>query len=199
MAVIGITGSIASGKSTFRDLLADRLGADVFDADVAAKEFLESEAREKVVAAFGPSVYRADGKADREALRRLIFERPEAKRTLEGILHPLVRGRWSMMALDPGYQSRHLLVDIPLLFETGADRILRFVVTVACSPEVQSQRLGGRGLDEQTAQRIIATQMPVSEKIRRSACVVWNDGSLEALAAQADLLAERIRKGDPLT
>jgi len=195
MAVIGITGSIASGKSTFRELLAERLDADVFDADVAAKEFLESEAKERVVEAFGPSVYRADGKADREALRRLIFERPEAKRTLEGILHPLVRGRWSMMAMDPVYQSHHLLVDIPLLFETGADRILRFVVAVACSPEVQSQRLRDRGLDDQTAQRIISTQMPVAEKIRRSACVVWNDGSLESLAAQADLLAERVRSG----
>lgn len=193
MAVVGITGNIASGKSTFRDTLAGLTGARVFDADSAAKDLLarDPDIRSRVVAELGPSAYTADGTPDRDWLRRRIFDDAEARRRLEAILHPAVRRAWSIPAKDPVFQTSHFLVDIPLLFETGADSELPYVVVVACSPAVQECRLAARGLDAVTAHRIIDSQMPQDEKIARASVVVWNDGSLEVLEAQARVIASR--------
>ena len=195
MAVIGITGGIGTGKTTLRGMLARLLGAAVFDADVCAKDLLDSDTdvRESVQSSLGPDSYRADGKAERAVIRRRIFSDPAAKTALEAILHPRVRSAWRLLALDPCFKTWCLLIDIPLLFETRADEILHPVITVACSDETQLQRLADRGLDPEIATRIMASQMPQHEKIARAQFVVWNDGSLAALEAQAALLAARIR------
>jgi dephospho-CoA kinase len=195
MAVIGITGGIGTGKTTLRGMLARLLGAAVFDADVCAKDLLDSDpdVREGVQSSLGPDSYRADGKAERAVIRRRIFSDPAAKTALEAILHPRVRSAWRLLALDPRFKTGCLLIDIPLLFETRADEILHPVITVACSDETQLQRLADRGLDPEIATRIMASQMPQHEKIARAQFVVWNDGSLAALEAQAALLAARIR------
>lgn len=194
MAVVGITGNIASGKSTFRDLLASLTGARTFDADAAAKEFLahDPEVRRRVVAELGPDAYLCDGTPDRDWIRHTIFGNPEAKARLESVLHPAVRRAWTEIAEGAAHRTGHFLVDIPLLFETGADQSLAFVVTVACSPAIQRSRLAARGLDGTTAEKIIASQMPQAEKIARSAVVVWNDGSLAALRMQAASIAARL-------
>ena len=195
MAIIGITGSIASGKSTFRDLFAPLLPAQVLDADAIARGFLEEDllVREEVKRAISSSAYTADGAADRVEIRRIIYSDPAAKARLEAILHPRVRRTW-MNAADLARQDqRHLVVDIPLLFETGAAPLFDITITVACSPEVQMSRLIARGVDAALAQKIIRSQMPAAEKIARSGHVVWNDGQLSALNAQAGLLAGGIR------
>lgn len=194
MAVIGITGNIASGKSTFRDILAAELGADIFDADVAAKGFLFDEPAicPAVRDALGDVVFGPDGKPDRDCVRKRIFADAAARERLENILHPLVRAAWTRRARDPIYSTRHYLVDIPLLFETKSDDDLPVVVTVACSPDVQHRRLLARRLDPETARQIIAAQMPQSEKIARARHVVWNDGSLDQLASQARILAKML-------
>lgn len=195
MAVIGITGGIGTGKTTLRGMLAGLLDAAVFDADVCAKDLLDSDpvVREGVRAALGPDSYRADGKADRAFIRQRIFSDPAAKTALEAILHPRVRSAWRSLALEPRFKTACLLIDIPLLFETRAQEILHPVVTVACSDETQRRRLAERGLDAGIAAKIMASQMPQSEKIALAQFVVWNDGSLAALEAQAALLATRIR------
>ena len=90
-------------------------------------------------------------------------------------------------------EKRHLLVDIPLLFETGAEPHFDITVTVACSPDIQQARLVARGLDAGLAKRILLTQMPVPEKIVRSGHVVWNDGKLAPLKDQAECFAARLR------
>lgn len=197
MAVLGITGSIASGKSTFRNLLAEELGAETYDADAAAKDILQNDAaaRSEVIARFGAAAYTASGELDRDALRRVIFADPAAKSDLEKIVHPRVRAQWTSLVARPAFaRDMHLLVDIPLLFETAADAFLKTVVTVACSPSVQRERLAARGLDEGTAGRIIASQWPVAKKTAKSTFVVWNDGSLKALGAQAKALAGAIQR-----
>lgn len=191
MAVIGITGSIGSGKTTFRDLLASRLGADVFDADLAARDLLENDegVRNSVCEQITPAAYGADGRCDRTAIRSVVFADPAAKRRLEQILHPPVRERWTAQAADPAYRIRHFLVDIPLLFETNAGEHFDWIVTVACSGDVQRQRLAARGLGSGLVEQIIASQLPPEEKIARSTHVVWNDGAPDVLVAQAEIFA----------
>ena len=188
MAVIGITGSIASGKSTFRDILTPLLSACVLDADAIAKSLLEEDAevRDEVREAISPKAYAGDGTADRGEIRRIIYTDPVAKLRLEAILHPRVRKYWVNRAGLAQQEGRHVLVDIPLLFETGADAYFDGIITVACSLEIQHARLARRGLDPALARKIIHSQMPVADKMARSTHVVWNDGEFDALKAQAE-------------
>ena len=195
MAVIGITGSIASGKSTFRDLLVPILPAKAVDADAIARHLLEedSDVRAEVLAAISPNAFKPDGSPDRAEIRRIIYGDPAAKVRLEAILHPRVRRIWLEEAAVAKNEDRHLLVDIPLLFETGAAANFDFTITVACSPDVQQARLAARGMDAGLAAKIILTQMPVPDKIARSSHVVWNDGNLSALNDQAEYFAAWLR------
>lgn len=188
MAAIGITGSIASGKSTFSRMLADRLSAEIFDADREARVLLESDpdVRSKVVSLIGSNAYNSQGQPDRAFIRKTIFSDPQAKSRLEEILHPRVRQRWTALVGERSSSAPDLIVDIPLLFETGAEKFFDAIVVVACSPDVQWERLAGRGLSSEEAKKIIAAQLPVSEKIVRSCFVAWNDGSLEMLARQME-------------
>ncbi len=194
MAVIGITGSIASGKSTFSRMLADRISAEIFDADLEARDLLESDpdVRREVVSAMGSEAYNAQGQADRPFIRKRVFSDPEAKARLEGILHPRVRARWMALVAERSPSAPDLIVDIPLLFETGAESFFDEIVVVACAPEVQLERLASRGLSQEEGKKIIASQLPVSEKIARSRFVAWNDGSLEILARQVEEFRRRI-------
>ncbi|MCX6972528.1 MAG: dephospho-CoA kinase [Verrucomicrobia bacterium] len=195
MAVIGITGSIASGKSTFRDLLVPILPARALDADAISKKLLEEDAdvRSEVLAAISHAAYGADGSPDRVEIRRIIYSDAAAKSRLEAILHPRVRKIWLEEADLAREEARHLIVDIPLLFETDAARHFEFTITVACSPDVQLARLMARGLDAVLAKKIIRAQMPVPEKIARSSHVVWNDGGGAALEDQAEYFARQVR------
>jgi dephospho-CoA kinase len=199
MSVIGITGSIASGKSALRDLLAPLLPAAALDADLIARSLLENDAgvRARVAAEISPHSYQTDGSANRLEIRRIIYSDPAAKSRLEAILHPLVRAAWTDAASLARKEQRHLLVDIPLLFETNAAGHFDFVITIACSPEVQMARLAGRGMDPDLARNILATQMPAAEKISRSTHVIWNDGDLAALEAQAREFARLVAEESP--
>jgi dephospho-CoA kinase len=199
MAVIGITGSIASGKSTFRDFLAPLLPGQVVDADAIARSLLEEDpdVRAEVLAAISPDAFKPDGSPDRVKIRQIIYSDPVAKARLEAILHSRVRKTWLEEAEVARRKNRHLLVDIPLLFETGAETHFDCVITVACSPDIQLARLAARGLDPGLARKIILAQMPVPEKIARSGHVVWNDGNLSALKAQAGYLAAWLRENYP--
>jgi len=191
MAILGITGGIASGKSAFRQLLLERVEADSFDADACARELLDDDdaVKNQVLKKIHPEAYDRNGKANRPFLRELIYEDAAKKRTLEAILHPVIRQRWSQQALEASAAGRLFVVDIPLLFETMAESLFDQIVTVACSLEVQLARLFTRGLSPAISKKIIATQMPLDTKIARSHHVIWNDGSLETLTAQTDIFS----------
>lgn len=195
MAIIGITGGIASGKSTFSRALAELLSAWIFDSDASARELLDSDpaVREAVIRDIAPAAYRPDGTPDRAAIRALVFSDPAAKARLEAILHPLVRARRRALGEDARAEGRDLLVDIPLLFETGAASGFDRIVTVACSPEIQTHRAMSRGLTLAQVEQIVASQWGNSQKISGSDFVVWNDGSLAVLHAQARELAARLK------
>jgi dephospho-CoA kinase len=194
MAIIGITGGIASGKSTFSRALAESLAAWIFDSDACARELLDSDpaVREAVIRDILPTAYRVDGTPDRAAIRALVFSDPAAKARLEAILHPLVRARRQALADDVRADGRDLLVDIPLLFETSASSGFDLIVTVACSPQIQTRRAMSRGLTLDQVEQIVASQWGNAQKIAQSDFVIWNDGSLRMLVAQAEELASRL-------
>ena len=194
MAIIGITGGIASGKSTFSRALAEIRAAWIFDSDACARELLDSDSsvRDAVIRDILPTAYQADGTPDRSAIRALVFSDPAAKARLEAILHPLVRTQRQALSYQARADGRDLLVDIPLLFETSASSEFDLVVTVACSLEIQTRRAMTRGLTLAQVEQIMASQWGNAQKIAQSDFVIWNDGSPRMLQAQAEELAARL-------
>jgi dephospho-CoA kinase len=191
MSILGITGGIASGKSTFRDLLVKRIGAIAFDADACVSELLEEDAtvREQILQRVHPDAY-ASGRPNRALLRKLIYGDIHKKRTLEEILHPVVRARWLAEAQEAKLAGKPFLADIPLLFETGAEAQFDRIITVGCSVETQLARLCARdALSPEMSKKIIASQMPIKVKISKTHYLIWNDGSLDVLTAQVELLS----------
>ncbi len=197
MAVIGITGGVASGKSSFTARLAPRLAAEVFDADAAARDLLENdpEAKQKIADRLGLELFGADGRVDRARLREAVFADAEKRSALEAILHPLIRARWTQAAQAARRNQAWLLVDIPLLFETGAETECDAVVVVACSPATQRERITTqRGLSPEMAQKMIASQTSLASKAARADYVIWNDAPVARLEEQAELLAGYLEK-----
>jgi len=195
MAVIGVTGGIGLGKSTFSKMLAEKLAAPLFDADAASRELLEHdpEVRRRITAELFAEAYTPDGLPDRAAIRHLVFQDPAAKARLESILHPRIRERWTQLAEECRQSATDLIVEIPLLFETSAEQFLDRIVNVACSPSTQLARTAERGLSRDEAESIIRSQLPVDRKSSLAHFVVWNDGSLANLENQAAELAKILR------
>ncbi|MFZ9965275.1 MAG: dephospho-CoA kinase, partial [Terrimicrobiaceae bacterium] len=170
MAGIGVTGGIGSGKSTFSKMLVEKLGARLFDADSAARELLESDpaVRQEINTGIFAGAYTPDGRPDRAAIRRVVFHDPAAKARLESILHPRIRERWTQLATECRQNATTLIVEIPLLFETGAERFFDRIVAVACSHETQLARTAARGLTRDDAESIIRSQLPLEQKTSRA-------------------------------
>ena len=190
MPAIGITGGIATGKSSFviclRELMPD---AHSFDADAMARELTRSDeaVRAEIREMFGFAIFSSSGELNRAALRAIVFGAPEKRRMLESILHPRIRQHWSGEAIR--HRNSFYLADIPLLYETGGETLCDVVVTVACAAEVQLQRLMERtAIEREAATAIVAAQMPLTEKVNRSDHVVWNNGPKKILAEQAEAL-----------
>src|SRR5438874_7007470 len=192
MPAIGITGGISTGKTTFVNCLRELLPeAKFFDADAMARELTQHDQNvlASLHAKFGDDVFYANGQLNRGALRAMVFETPEKRRELEQILHPPIRQHWSREAEKHRESNEYFFADIPLLYETGGERLCDRVVVVACSEEVQMQRLMKRtGLDRDSATAIIAAQMAITEKVKRADHVVWNNGPEGLLAEQARFL-----------
>jgi len=171
VVVIGLTGSIGMGKSTTARLFAEA-GVPVHDADAAVHRLYAGQAVPLVEAAF-PGVTTASG-VDRAELGRRVVGDPEALRRLEAIVHPLVRReelRFLLNAERSG--ARVVVLDIPLLFETGGERRVDAVVVVTAPPDMQRARTFMRpGMTEEKYQALLAKQMPDEEKRRRADFVV---------------------------
>jgi len=189
---IGLTGGIACGKSTFVRALSACHGFEHFSADECVHQLLASDPCliKAVSDAFGPEVIDAGGHVNRPALRGIVFVDAVARRKLEAILHPVVRGRWQTQLQNCHASGRHFLADIPLLFETGSERSFGQIVVVAVSTQVQRARLATRGLQSAIAEAMLASQAPIRQKIDQASIVVWNDGNESSLHRQASLAAE---------
>jgi dephospho-CoA kinase len=196
--VVGLTGGIASGKSTFAARLRER-GAAVVDADALARQVVQpgAPALAEIARAFGPAVLLPDGALDRRRLAALVFSEPAARRRLEAITHPAVRE--AMGAEVRGLaQAGHALAfyDVPLLYEVGLEGELDAVVVVWAPREAQLERLSRRdGLSPAEAEARLAAQLPLDEKAARADFLVANDGPPETLGDKADRLLGDLRRG----
>ena len=198
MPVLGVTGGVATGKSSFTGLLLRHLPAEFFDADQCAHDLLADDAtiRQAVVAAFGAAVCDAAGKPDRPKLRALVFDDSVQRRELENILHPAIRDRWTKRAARLAREGCWFVVDLPLLFETQAEASFDHIVVVACAPATQRRRLAEqRGLSANLAEKIIASQLDLPAKINQAHHVIWNDSTHSCLERQSRLLAGWLRAG----
>jgi dephospho-CoA kinase len=197
-AIVGLTGGIASGKSTVARCFR-ALGVHVVDADVVAREVVapRSEGLAEVVRTFGTEVLAEDGSLDRKRLGAIVFADAGKRRALEAITHPRIAA--ASMAELAGLAQRgddYAIYEAALLVENGSYRMMQALVVVAASEEVQLARLIARdGLDPAEARARIAAQLPLAEKIRVADHVIWNDADVEALEARTSevhhALAER--------
>ena len=187
MKVVGLTGGIATGKSTVAALLRAR-GVPVIDADIVAREVVApgTEGLAEIVAKFGPGVLSASGELDRAAMRARISADPQARRDLEAITHPRIAmtilERLQRLAAEGNAAA---VVEAALMVETGSYQRYDALIVVTCSPETQLARLVGRdGMTEAAAKALIATQLPLAEKERVATVVIRNEGDRKSLEAQ---------------
>ncbi len=191
MVVIGLTGGIASGKSTVSRMLND-LGAEIIDADELSKEVVRpgQPAMQRIAEEFGSAVLLPDGSLNRQAMGRLVFGDPAARHKLNQIIHPLVIGMVRdrlIMLRERG--CRVAVVDAPLLLEAEMDFLVDQVWVVAVPEDIQVARAMKRdNLSEQAAMARIRSQMPLGEKVKRADRVIYNSGSLANTRRQVEML-----------
>ena len=178
MIIIGLTGSVASGKSTVAGWIAER-GIAVHDADSAVHSLLAADgaAVPDIIARFGTSVLADDGGIDRKKLGNHVFEHPQDRKILESILHPMVRQHRDQFLVDHRrLGSKIVVLDVPLLFETGGDALCDYVIVVHAGEDtIRWRALARPGMTENKLAGILKTQMPASEKCQRADFVLDTD------------------------
>ncbi|MCO6408814.1 dephospho-CoA kinase [Hoeflea alexandrii] len=190
MIIIGLTGSIGMGKSTTSEMFKS-LGVPVISADEIVHDLYSAEAAPLIEAAFPGTT--TGGVVDRQALSAKLMAAPEGFARLEAIIHPLVRAREKQFVDEAADRGETLvLLDIPLLFETGSTDRVDTVIVVSCAPEIQRQRVMAR--PDMTAEKfeaILSRQTPDAEKRARADYVIDTGQGLEAARAQVnDIVAE---------
>ncbi|WP_075427927.1 dephospho-CoA kinase [Selenomonas sp. GACV-9] len=191
MKVIGLTGGIASGKSTVSQYLREK-GAAVLDADAIAHALAEPGG--SIYCAyrshFGDGILQSDGSLDRAAIGKIVFADPAEKEWLDKAAHPLIQAEIErQLAVEKQREVPLIVLDVPLLFEAGWDKMTEENCLVDVSEMVQLKRLMQRdGYDEQAARARMAAQMPLEEKRRRADRLIDNNGDLPATLRQVDRL-----------
>ena len=189
MLVVGLTGNIASGKSTVARLLSER-GATIIDADVLARRTIDSgtPAHAEIIKRWGNAVVAADGGIDREALRHIVFGAPDELEALNNIVHPHVRAMRDELVDQARARGDQIVVcDIPLLFERGLVEDFDRIVLVDAPRELRLDRLvSERKLSHADAMEMIAAQMPSELKRARANYVIENTSTLQALSQRVE-------------
>lgn len=195
--IVGLTGSIASGKSTVAGIFKE-LGAGLIDFDVLAREVIRPHLKtwEGIVEHFGTAVLNEDSTINRGMLAEIVFNDPAKLEKLNEIVHPAVfeegkRRLEEIMRNDPG---AIVVLDIPLLLETGCQALVDKVVVVYSGEENQMKRLMGRGLNPEEAEKRLRAQMPLAEKVKRADFVIQNDGSLAQTRRQVERVYQELRR-----
>lgn len=196
--LVGLTGGIATGKSTVTGLLAGP-GVRVVDADALAREVVEpgTPAHARILAEFGTGVLRPDGRLDRARLGELVFPDPGRRRQLESVTHPAIRARFEEIMADlerEGFDGI-LIWDAALLVESGGHKKMDKVVVVTTDRETQLRRLMARdGSTAQAAGARTASQMPLEDKAAAADYVIDNSGSREETVARVRQVLDALRE-----
>lgn len=194
--VIGLTGGIASGKSTVSKLLVDQ-GALLVDADQAARLVVEpgQPAYEHIIAKFGQAILNDDKTINRASLGQIVFSDKDKLRELEAITHPAIRSYMLQQFEELQQKNPHsiIIADVPLLFETKQEHLYEGVILVYVEPDIQFARLMERNqLSEQDARHRISLQMSLEEKRKRATWIIDNSGALAETKRQVEqFMAER--------
>lgn len=187
--IIGLTGSIASGKSTVAGMLAAH-GLPIVDADLVARVVVEpgTPTLARIAEAFGTEVIATDGTMDRAKVGSIIFHDETQRAVLNGIIHPAIRAEMLRQRDEHIANGAPVVVmDIPLLFESKLQHFVEKIIVVSVAEELQLQRLIERnGFTEQEARARIATQIPVAQKEADADAVIHNNGTLEETSKQLD-------------
>jgi dephospho-CoA kinase len=194
--LLGLTGGIASGKSTVAAILR-RLGAAIINADELSREVVqpEQDAWKEIITTFGTDILQEDKTLDRKKLRKIVFDNPDARKKLEAIIHPRVRALAERRIRELAAAGNSIIVyEVPLLFEAQIHLWLRPVILVACEIGTQRKRLLERDhLTEMEAQQHLDAQMNLEEKRKLADYVIENDGNLEELEQQVRAVLQKIQ------
>ena len=194
--LIGLTGGIGSGKTAISDLLA-KFGAGIVDTDLIAHQMTapHGAAMALIEEQFGPNFIAADGALNRDKMRSLVFTKPEARKSLEAITHPLIRQETIRQGLDLSKKGvPYLVFVVPLLIESGSwMELIDRLVLVDCPKETQIQRVMQRSnLPREDVERILAAQARREERLKHADIVIKNQGSLKDLEVEVQNLHQKL-------
>lgn len=192
--IIGLTGGIASGKSTVSNFFKE-LGVKVIDADIVAREISERKATiDEICNIFGRDILDENGRIVREKLRERVFQDKRLVRKLNSIIHPQVI-EYFKERKDENREDELLIFDVPLLYEAKMDTLCDKVIVVGVDRKKQIERVIQRdGSSEEVARNIIANQMSLDDKIKRADIVIMNDGTLEELKGKVLKVYKELRE-----
>jgi dephospho-CoA kinase len=198
MLNVGLTGGIASGKSTVARMFVEK-GAILIDFDglAHAVEMPEGSVWREIVGHFGEGILLPDQRIDRVKLGAIVFSDRQKRKTLNRLVHPAVFAEWQkrLAEIEKERPDAVVVSDIPLLFEAGVEKMVDLVLLVYISPEEQIRRLMIRSsFTPEEAERRVASQMPIGEKIPRADIVIRNGGSVEETAREVDRAWEELRR-----
>lgn len=199
MRVFGLTGGIATGKTTAGKLFQKCCPEMVlFDADACVHAlYREEDVLFEIADMFGDEVLTEDGELDRSAMREVVFSNEEKKKQLQELIHPRVRKECLAMRIKAEHSDATSLfiADVPLLFEGGFDFGQEANLVVAVSQKTQVQRLKMRnGFDDATVYAILAAQLPISHKVKCADVVLWNEGPIHVLEAQIKRFTNQLER-----
>ncbi|MEJ6455895.1 dephospho-CoA kinase [Fusobacterium nucleatum] len=189
--IIGLTGGIASGKSTVSKYLAEK-GFKVYDADKIAKDISEKKSvQEEIISTFGDKILDRNGNVDRKKLKEIVFENKDKLEKLNGIIHPKVIDFYKK--LKEKNTNEMIIFDVPLLFESGLDKICDKILVVISDYEVQLDRIVERDkIDRELASKIVKAQLSNEERIKKADVVIENNSNLEDLFEKVERFCEMI-------
>ena len=191
--IIGLTGGIASGKSTVSKYLAEK-DFKVYDADKIAKDISEKKSvQEEIISTFGNKILDKNGNIDRKKLKEIVFENKDKLKKLNGIIHPKVINFYK--ELKEKNTDEIIFFDVPLLFESGIDKFCDKILVVISDYEIQLNRIIERDkINRELAEKIIKSQLSNEERIKKADVVIENNSSLEDLFEKVERFCERIWK-----